>query len=382
MKKGREIPITPAVLEWAIVESGFEVEVLADRVGVTPEEIQDWVSDEAKPTTTAFHKLATVLKRPEAIFFLPTAPASTTPNVQFRRAPGVEDRRPSPDELLRVREAQRLQAGLTWVLDELGHSQPKIPRADASRANSSAVAASVRAVLGVSFEDQLALGTPAQAQNRWREAVEDAGICVMFLPMGRSSVRGFSINDPIVPVIAVNTHWNYEARIFTLFHELGHIVTKTDSLCAGSGISVRGGDKVERWCEEFAAELLIPQVEATELLDSITRDRVTDLQPASKLARKLKVSLRATVIWLIKQRRADSEIYDLIRANIDAKSRGGQPADEPRRRPHTRVGEYGKRTARLFLEGMDRDAITRHDAISYLDIADSDISKLRELAIR
>ena len=64
-----------------------------------------------------------------------------------------------------------------------------------------------------------------------------------------------------VPVIAVNTAWNDEARTFTLLHELGHLVARTDSACAaGEPAELSAAwDPEERWCEVFAAALLSPE---------------------------------------------------------------------------------------------------------------------------
>ena len=378
MRKGVEVPITPEVLSWAIEESGFEIQDLANKIKVSTNDIDAWLDARSKPSTTVFHRLARALKRPESTFFLPRAPESRErrSSSAIRRA---ASRQPTPEERVRIREAERLQAGLAWLFEELDGAEPKIPQVDLMAVTPETAATKLRTLLGVPFADQLAWDTPTRAQNAWRSALESFGVFVLLLPMGRNSARGFSIYHRSAPVIAANTHWNYEARIFTLFHELGHLVTRTNSLCEGVGISRKGGDRTERWCEEFAASLLIPTPQATSILDAIKPGRIDDLAIAGRLARKLKVSLRATVIWLIKQQRADESLYVKIRPSADSKTKGGQPPEEPRRRAQARLGEYGRRTVGLFLEAIDRDSVSHHETTSYLGVSDSDIPKLREL---
>ena len=120
----------------------------------------------------------------------------------------------------------------------------------------------------------------------------------MFLyPIGEDACRGFSLWDSLAPVIAVNTAWNEEARIFTLFHEFGHILTRSSSACVevGSTRTLTGTeDPAERWCERFAASLLMPDDDVRLLVGQrfgLARiDRVDDVR---WLARQFKASLGA-----------------------------------------------------------------------------------------
>ena len=70
---------------------------------------------------------------------------------------------------------------------------------------------------------QFAWPSSAIAFDHWRRALEDAGHVVLLVSIGKASCRGFSAWDPRAPVIAVNTAWNEEARIYTLFHEFAHL---------------------------------------------------------------------------------------------------------------------------------------------------------------
>src|SRR3954447_3556788 len=89
-----------------------------------------------------------------------------------------------------------------------------------------------------------------------------SGVVVFLFQLGADNCRGFSLWHDRAPVIAINTTWNDEARTFTLFHEVGHLVTRTNSACTSAPASAVTGawDPAERWCERFAAAALVPEV--------------------------------------------------------------------------------------------------------------------------
>ena len=68
-------------------------------------------------------------------------------------------------------------------------------------------------------------------------------------------------------MVAVNTAWNESARIFTLFHEMGHLIARTSSACVESVHTRSRTDPVERWCERFAADVLMPNKDVETTLN-------------------------------------------------------------------------------------------------------------------
>jgi hypothetical protein len=109
--------------------------------------------------------------------------------------------------------------------------------------------------------------------------------------------------------------------------------------------------------------------------------KITDLSYASYVANQFKVSLRASVLRLISKDAASWNLYRAIPPLSDKKTKGGgPPAEEGQgRRPQRRLQQYGVRTARTFLRGVRKEAISRDDALRYLDVADSDIDELESL---
>ncbi len=374
----KEVPITPSVLAWAITDSGYGAAEFADAVGVDGSTVKAWLKGDVRPGLTQFRKVAAVLRRPTATFLLPEPPKAGMPSVEFRHPPGREERPLHPVERVRLREAVRLQRGLRWVTDELREPATTLPKLRPATDDPEEAGNSFRQHLKVTSKTQTSWKSEYAAFHEWRNLVEAKGIVVLALPIGADAARGFSIWDDRVPVIAINTHWNANARIFTLFHELGHLASRTSSVCEEdfSAKHKQKADPVERWCESFAAAVLIPWIDAEYFLRSKQgwdgKKHIRDLGVASALARRYKVSIRAATLRLINRGVAEWALYNSIPKRSEQKSGGGGGGG--RLRPEARRGEYGGRTAAIFRQGLERDVLGRDDVLGYLNIGDGELS--------
>jgi Zn-dependent peptidase ImmA (M78 family) len=378
------VPITPSVLQWAIEQSGHSVERVADCLEVTADELRAWQKGPAQPTLTKLKKLAHILHRPAAAFLLPEPPESVRPQVEFRHPPGAGRRSLNAVELRYLRTAGRLQRALAWISDELGEAASALPQVRVG-SDAEALALETRRELNVSLETQYRWTTHSQALQIWRGALERAGILVFLLPLGKESCRGFSLWNERAPVIAVNTWWNSAARIFTLFHEYGHLLTRTSSACLDSGlIRTTHGDQAERWCEHLAACVLMPWESVEHFLREDLRwasgRTVNDLAGLRHLAQRFKVSLRAAALRLIHGHAATWDLYAKIPSASDQKQGGGGGGGRKRRQ--IREDWYGSRTTRLFLSAIDKDVLTRTDVLGYLDVSDADLDSLQPSSAR
>lgn len=381
MSRATSVPVTPAVVAWAISESGYTVSQLADEVSLSAKTLNDWSTGAQRPRLSQLRVLAAKLKRPLAVFLLPAAPMSTVPAVEFRRPSASRRSELNPEELRRLREAARLQRILSWMGRELTHVPPSIPHASTND-DPTVLAQQVRKNVALSVKDQVTSTSGSAALHSWRQAVENAGVSVLMFSIGEGSCRGFSLWDPHVPVIAVNTSWSAEAKIFTLIHEYGHLVTRTNSACLEGTVrrTATQSDTVERWCERFAAAVLLPaddlQAYVAQLRRSAERWKPT-LESAGRIARHFKVSLPATVLRLIELGMADWGLYKSIPTQVDRKRVGGGGGGG-RTRSEIRRDQYGSRTIGLFTDAVQRDLIGAGDVLDYLDIPPASLGALRE----
>ncbi len=366
-----DVPITPSVMKWAIDESGYSMPEVSEWIDGGPDVLQAWLDGEAKPSLTELKTVARKLHRQLATFLLPNPPETQAVAVRFRHPQSHRQRPLNPIERRFIRRAHRLQDAHGWLSRELGSDEPDLAR-ETTADSALAAATRFRARLAITTEQQTSWRSASVAFDAWREAVEQLGIIVVLFPMTDESCRGFSLWHDHAPLVAVNTAWKDEARIFTLFHEIGHILTRIDSACALANPSIgHAEDAGERWCESFAASVIIPEKALTGL------PKVSDLKSLARLSDQFKVSLRAMAIRLIGAQKATWSLYKSIPVAADDKGRGGA-GGTGRNRREIREDEFGHRGTRVFVEAVRRDVITESQALDYLDIPVADFDRLAQ----
>lgn len=383
-----EVPITGSVLSWAIAESGMTREELAGKLGVSVATIQAWEREQERPGKTEFADLAEKLRRPTATFFLPEPPPHRPVDTNFRATPGRTPRGIKPEEARWLRRADELRELLAWVRRQIGSGPLRLPWATLDDPPVE-VAARVREELGVAVETQTGWGTPLTALEAWRAAIEGTGALVFEFDMGVESARGFTLWDELAPVIALNRSGHVPAsRIYTLIHEYGHLVLRTTSVCIGY-VALRSGTRGarqehERWCDRFAAAVLLP---AEALRDAVEErlsrrgsKRIREVRDASALADYFNVSLLATTVRLIDLDLAPKVLYPQVVAvtkQHPTRRRSSAPPSPPR--SELRIRQYGYEAVGTVVDAVARDVLTPHEAMEALDVGGVELNVMADL---
>lgn len=362
------VPITPEVLDWAISEAGYDDDDVARKLGVDRDDVRSWRTGETRPLLGKVRALASMLKRPPTFFLLPEPPKDTLPRLEFRTTPDADRGAMTPAERVEVRAALRIQSGVSEVRRALDEPAVDLPRIR-TRVAPTRAAARIRTWIGVAVDTQTEWSSHSVALRGWRAALEQKGILVFGLELGQDGIRGFSAWDDYAPVVAYSTAWNTQSRSFTLFHEVAHLVTRTDSACADP--HSLDGVQLERWCDEFAAAILMPWEDLVRFLaDEIEwpeNEEVT-LTVARKVANRYRVSLTASVVQLIKNGRASWSLFSAIPRKSDRKKSGGGGGG--RTVLQIRSDRYGGATLETFARGVKMDVIDRRSASRYLKVSD------------
>jgi Zn-dependent peptidase ImmA (M78 family)/transcriptional regulator with XRE-family HTH domain len=380
----QSVPISGVVLEWAREQDGLTRGELAEAVGSDPGEVAKWETGQSRPSRGEFTKLAKVLRRPSAVFFLPSPPQEAALPKSFRSVPGLAGHALDQGEVRDVRWSRRLQDVARWLLEA---SQAPAVELAAARVSDSVetLASTVRAELGVSVAEQLAFPSANTAFRVWRQALEARGILVVQLSLGKKAVRGFSVWDDRAPLVAVNTTYHPTARVFTLFHEVGHLVLRSDSTCFGFVGDDEHAPRIERWCETFAAKLLLPgsDVERVARVAYGLTPETTDLaslDTARLLANRFSVSTRAMALRLQELALAPPGFYGRVSASLDLadwNNRAGSGRGQTR--IEKRLGQLGGRIPQLLIAGEDRGRLNRADVADYLKLTAGQVDDLRGL---
>ena len=251
--------VNPTIIEWARERSGYTQKEVAEFLNKNIETICNWESGECAPTYAQLEKLAHKFKRPIALFFFPEAPQEPELGDQFSlRSSEIEKLNPRLHVLLRqaaARQISLMELNMdvnpvdTKIFRDL-HVQVGVPITDLARR--------AREYLSVSIETQANWKNSTEAFEYWRDCIQEKGILVFKDAFQDDFVDGFSLVHEQFPVIYLNNSRPHARQIFSLFHELAHLLLQRNGITRGVKI---GGVQIERFCNRFAAEFLVPSAD-------------------------------------------------------------------------------------------------------------------------
>ena len=203
---------------------------------------------------------------PLGYFFLDSPPAEKLPIPDFRTVGDTPIRRPSPNLIDTIQVMLRRQGWMREYLVEEGQESLEYVGSAKSVRNVVSLAARIREKLGLTVDWAEPLANWEEALRRLRNAAERVGILVASTgivglnthrTLDPQEFRGFVLCDSIAPLIFVNAADSKSAQMFTLAHELAHVWLGQGGLFNLIKMMPHD-DATERFCNQVAAEFLIP----------------------------------------------------------------------------------------------------------------------------
>lgn len=284
------VDVKPDLLVWARQRARLDADDLSRRFP----KLAEWEAGELQPTLKQLEDYANATHTSLGFLLLPDAPSESVPIPDFRTIGDRSLSRVSADLLDTVYACQQRQ---DWYRDFARSNREDIVSFVGSvdvGADVVTTANAMREELGFGFEERRQAHTWTEALDLLRDHAEVTGVLVMVNGIVGSNTRrkldpeefrGFALADPLAPVVFVNGSDTKAAQIFTLAHELAHIWLGESAL-SDADLSGRSRNPVERWCNQVAAEFLVP-------LAAVERE-VGDLSDLAgeldRLARVFKVS--------------------------------------------------------------------------------------------
>lgn len=365
------IPINAATLRWAMEASRCSESDLASAAGVDSGTVQAWLGGERKPTTTELRLVGKRLGRSSQFFMLKKVPAGGDEDALFRKAvtPNSRDR---SQEVMQVRAARRIQRIAKWAALEGGDAPTRLPLAEGKPASN--YADSMRDHLGWEVKTQVAL-SKTQVFKTLRMRIEETGIVVLLQDAGDGNFRGFSLPDPLTPVIFINSAYKQPAlRTYTLLHELAHVGRGDEQIC------YKPNDAVERWCEKFAADFLMPTPHVLSYLATKkwSAEQFEDPETAVRLvSNRYGSSWHSTAIRLRELGFCGQSVIDRI-SGFESEPVESGFSREPRTTPILRLTEFGSTFPRLVIRAAENRTLPDLDARRYLRTTGK---QLREISL-
>lgn len=284
------VEVKPELLRWACERAGLGVSFQARRFP----KLADWISGETNPTFRQLENFASATRTPFGYFFLPAPPREFVPIPDLRTIGNERVDHPSPDLLDTIYLCQQRQE---WYRDfALMMGEETLPFVGSVNleSNVTQVAQNIRKALGFDLEERHMLPTWTDALRHFIEQADSFGVMVMVSGVVGNNTRrrldpqefrGFALADPLAPLVFINGADTKAAQMFTLAHELAHIWLGESAL-SDVGPLTSPSNRVEIWCNQVAAEFLVPLTILREVYDGGD----TLHAEMARLARRFKVS--------------------------------------------------------------------------------------------
>lgn len=303
--------VNPAIIQWARERSGLSLDDLARVMKRDPVELQRWEDGELAPSYKALEELAyRHFKIPLAVFFFPAPPNVDDPKGNFRRLPEYELERFSPDTIQKIRFAQAYQDSLEEFFMESQPERMIHNDIDPRKYSLEDISSRVRKYLGITFREQINFRNIDQAFKAWRHALEGAGVFAFKDSFKDRFLSGFCLVHDKYPIIMVNNSNSFTRQIFTLLHELGHILYGVNGVTDVDESYLRYLKKEERSieikCNRFAAEVLVPAHKFEADIPYIEEEGINAI---SDLANKYSVSREVILRRMLDFDLIDKEHY-------------------------------------------------------------------------
>lgn len=269
------VEVRPSVLEWARTRSGIAEDDWSRRFP----HFDTWAAGEATPTLKQLEEFARKTHTPVGFLFLDEPPVEPVPIPDFRT---VGDRPVGADEIVSadlLDVVYTCQARQEWYRDhQLLNGESPLAFVGAATLNVSVDSAAdqMRSLLDWTSHIRARCSSSDAALTWLRERAEAAGVLVMISGIVGSDThrkldplefRGFALADAYAAVVFVNGADSKSAQVFTLAHELAHLLLGETALSDLDPQSTRT-NTIERWCNWVAAEFLVPMAEFRSRFDS------------------------------------------------------------------------------------------------------------------
>ncbi|MBI1781605.1 MAG: ImmA/IrrE family metallo-endopeptidase [Sphingobacteriales bacterium] len=304
-----DVNINPGILKWAREEAGFDLSEIADKVNIAVDVYKLW---EKKGKNIPLGKLKTIAsqyKRQLAVFFLPDIPEKIKKPKDYRNLEPTKSKL-SKDVLIVMRDVSYFRQ---TALELQGETYWKIRynwlnEIDKIKTDNNELSKWLREKLNISIEEQLSWKSDNEAYRHWRSAVENQlGILVFQFSMPLNEVQGFCFTESLPYSIVVNSKHSYHGRIFTIFHEIAHLVRHHSGICLIDNVNEK--QQEEYSCNSFAGKFLIPNASLIP---------TEDLEEIQTYANKLRISREVYLRRLKEEKQIPHEKFFILLKKIQA----------------------------------------------------------------
>ncbi|MDQ7827014.1 MAG: XRE family transcriptional regulator [Candidatus Eremiobacteraeota bacterium] len=373
------------MLIWARKNSGLDIDMAAKKAQVKPEKLTEWENGNVRPTIKQLRKLGKVYKRPIAFFYLPEPPRDFQAMKDCRRFPGVTGFSVSPELIYEIRRAFEKREIAIELYKAMDSKPPELKVKASLSDDPEKLGDHLRKVLDVKFEEQIQFKSSYDALNYWRSKVEERGVLVFSATDVKiEEMRGFAIGEPPLPAIVVNIKDSPYGRVFSIIHELVHIILKESCLCDSHDAEDLPPEKreVEIFCNAVAGCTLVPRrnILKEELVEKKTNACEWTDDELKGLAKRYGVSRETMLRRLLEYGRTNESFYKEKRAQFikeytQPQRKRKKAIPQPYR---IAISKAGRPLVKLVLNNYYKQTITSSDVSDFLEIRLKHLKKIED----
>lgn len=351
----KEICVSSKVIEYLVKSSGYTEDEIARKMVLDPILIRNFVEGKGNFTITQIRKLAEILKRPLVSFFIdekdipPEVPMPTDYRIN-------RDERLSPNILL----AKRRSYYLISNLKELTEKKSYIPEFE-KRIPAAKLANEFRYFLKIEIE-KTKNKSPKELLNLYKNLIEDKlSIPVIEYPFNSTGVRAFSIHSDL-SLIVLNEDDISTVKLFSLFHEICHLLKNTDGICSIEfEYRLKGA---ETYCNNFSAEFLVP---VNDLKNKMKKFGRIDENAIQELSKYYGVSKQVIILRLLNLGLIKIDFYEEYKKKLES-IKEERPKFLRRSWEMIYFNRNGKLILSTIMNAYKKDNISLTEALGILDM--------------
>ena len=364
----------------------MSTESVAKRLRVKEEKILDWENGTASPTYRQLEDLSKIYAMPIEIFFYPDPPDIPKSDIKLR-ALYEEYLQDTPTEILFVmNNAEIMQNNLRELCYGKNPSGKLITHQIFDGSSICDWAEKVREYLSAPLTEQTELKDRFKALKYWIEKLADVGVYIFKENFNNNAYSGFCLNDPEFPIIYLNSQMLPQRQIFTIFHELFHLLKEksgidfSDNQDAWNYLA-QSTQEIEKTCDMFASEFLVPSgdfrqtIKTKKIDEALNTNRLDDVKDIkdnclTPLAKRYSVSNDMILRKLIQTGYLSDSDYKKYQSqpDISKKKNKGRPSYYT-----IQLSHLGEPYVHLVFEKQAEQGFEDHVVAEYLRVETSKI---------
>lgn len=379
MQNNIHIAVNNKVLVWARESLAISRNQVSEKISISSKRLIQLEDGEVQPTLEELKEFSKLYKRTIATLLLSKPPKEKPLPLDKRTLDSMELGQFHEKTIMAVRKARALAQSYLELTKELGIDMQRFKYQASINQSASELAIKLRKEWNL--DEIRELNTDIQVLEGYIEKIESLGIAVFQVDLSQDGLRGFSIIDDVIPIIGLKRSGEQpSAKIFTLFHELGHILLNDGGLC---DLAEHTHIQIEKWCNAFAAEMLVPSSELLQMDIVIAQQREGQKIWAKKDLIDLAIHFHAGPLTILRRLLENNlttpAFYKEKHEAWNKPSFGRSKHPEGRNIAKETIKEKGRSYISLAFTAFDQNRIDLKDLSDFLGIKLSYIPKTRQL---